>query len=220
MVSISVQDYLLTIFRLQVDGSPVSTTALAAQLGVTPPSVTGMVHKLHREGLVVYEPYRGTVLTMAGTEQAVCLLRRHRLWELFLTDVLGLPWDQVHAEAHRLEHATSERVAERLAAFLGEPEIDPHGQPIPARDGTLPERPGLPLSEVEAGQQVQVVEVPDSDPAMLQYLGALGLYPGTRVQVLAGGSPGGPLDLWLDGAEHHLAPQVADRIAVAEVPGE
>jgi len=219
VISVSVQDYLLTIFRLQGDDSPVSTTALAAQLGVAPPSVTGMVRKLHRQGMVVYEPYQGTVLTTAGAEEAVRLLRRHRLWELFLTDVLGLPWDEVHAEAHRLEHATSERVAERLAAFLGEPEVDPHGQPIPARDGTLPERSGLPLSEVEAGQQVQVVEVPDGDPAMLQYLGALGLYPGTRLQVLAGGSPGEPLGLWLDGVEHHLELQVADRIAVAEVPG-
>lgn len=219
MSSVSVQDYLLTIYRLQGDESPVSTTALAARLGVAPPSVTGMVRKLHRDGLVAYRPYRGVVLTEAGAQQALHLLRRHRLWELFLTEVLGLSWDEVHAEANRLEHATSERVAERLAAFLGEPAIDPHGQPIPARDGTLLPRSSLPLTEIEAGQRVQVVEVPDGDPAMLQYLGALGLYPGAEVQVLPGSSPEGQMELWLDGVGHCLEHQIANRIAVTEVPG-
>jgi DtxR family transcriptional regulator, Mn-dependent transcriptional regulator len=137
--SVSVEDYLLTLCRLQAAESPVSTTSLAAQLGVAPPSVTGMVRKLDRDGLVHHEPYRGAVLTAAGEEAALRLLRRHRLWELFLTRILGLPEDQVHAEAHRLEHATSEQVTERLAAFLGEPESDQHGQPIPSRNGTLPD---------------------------------------------------------------------------------
>jgi DtxR family Mn-dependent transcriptional regulator len=139
VTSVSVEDYLLTIYRLQAERSPVSTTALAGQLGVAPPSVTGMARKLDRDGLVSYEPYRGVVLTAAGEKVALHLLRRHRLWELFLTRVLGLPRDEVHAEAHRLEHATSERVTDRLAAFLGEPEADPHGQPIPTRNGTLPD---------------------------------------------------------------------------------
>jgi DtxR family Mn-dependent transcriptional regulator len=138
MSSISVEDYLLTIYRLQQDESPVSTTALAEYLEVAPPSVSGMLHKLDRAGLVSHERYRGAVLTPIGQEEALRLLRRHRLWELFLTRVLGFPQDEVHAEAHRLEHATSDVVTERLAAFLGHPDADPHGQPIPARQGTLP----------------------------------------------------------------------------------
>jgi DtxR family Mn-dependent transcriptional regulator len=208
---------LLTIYRLQADEAPVKTTVLAEHLGVTAASISGMLRKLQRIGLVNHEPYYGVVLTLSGRQQAVRLLRRHRLWELFLTDVLGLPWDEVHAEAHRLEHATSERVAEKLAAFLGEPHIDPHGQPIPARDGTLLPRPSLPLTEIEAGQTVQVVEVPDGDPATLQYLAELGLYPGTEVQVLPTTLSEGQMELWLAGAGHRLERQLAHRIAVTEV---
>jgi DtxR family Mn-dependent transcriptional regulator len=136
--SISVEDYLLTIYRLQGDELPVSTTALAEHLEVAPPSVSGMLRRLGRAGLVNHEPYYGVVLTASGRQQALRLLRCHRLWELFLARVLGLPRDQVHAEAHRLEHATSDVVTERLAAFLGQPETDPHGQPIPTQQGTLP----------------------------------------------------------------------------------
>ncbi|MGD2041127.1 MAG: metal-dependent transcriptional regulator [Anaerolineae bacterium] len=214
MSSISVEDYLLAIYRLQADESPVSTSTLAGHLGVAPPSVTGMLHKLRRAGLVNHEPYYGVVLTARGQRQALCLLRRHRLWELFLTDVLGLSWDEVHAEAHRLEHATSDRVAEKLAAFLGEPDIDPHGQPIPARDGTLLSRSSLRLTEIETGQTVQIVEVPDGDPATLQYLGKLGLYPGTEVQVSPATLPEGQMELWLGGVGHRLERQMANRIAV------
>jgi DtxR family Mn-dependent transcriptional regulator len=215
--SVSVEDYLLSIYRLQTGESPVGTTVLAEHLGVAPPSVSGMLHKLRRAGLVNHKPYRGVVLTSSGRRQALRLLRCHRLWELFLTNVLGLSWDEVHAEAHRLEHATSGRVAEKLAAFLGEPDIDPHGQPIPARDGTFAHRSSLPLTEVKAGQAVQVVEVPDGDPVTLRFLGELGLYPGTKLRVLDTSLPEGQIELWLDGVKHRLERQIACRIAVAEV---
>jgi DtxR family Mn-dependent transcriptional regulator len=138
--SISVEDYLLAIYRLQANEAPVKTMALAEHLGVTAPSISGMLRKLQRVGLVSHEPYYGVVLTPRGQEEAVRLLRRHRLWEVFLIDVLDLAHDQSHVEAHRLEHATSDEVAERLAAFLGHPETDPHGQPIPALQGALPGR--------------------------------------------------------------------------------
>jgi DtxR family Mn-dependent transcriptional regulator len=184
MNSASVQDYLQTIYRLQARQSLASTTAVAAQLGVAPASVTGMVRKLHRQGLVEHVPYRGVALTEAGEREALRILRRHRLWELFLTDVLGLSWDEVHQEAHRLEHATSERVADRLSEFLGEPAVDPHGQPIPARDGGLPPQLSLALAGVQAGQSVQVVEVPDGDVSVLRKLESWGLVPGTKATVL------------------------------------
>jgi DtxR family Mn-dependent transcriptional regulator len=182
--SISIQDYLQTIDRLQAYRSPVSTTALASQLGVAPPSVTDMVRKLHRQGLVKHALYQGVVLTEAGEREALRLLRRHRLWELFLTEVLGLSWDEVHEEAHRLEHATSGRVADRMAVLLDEPTADPHGQQIPARNGSLPQRPSLSLAEVETGQWAKVLEVPDGDPALLVQWAEWGLAPGTSALVL------------------------------------
>ena len=216
--SISVEDYLLTIYRLQANEAPVKTMVLAKHLGVTAASISGMLRKLQRTGLVNHEPYHGVELTRSGRQQALRLLRRHRLWELFLHDVLGLSWDEVHSEAHRLEHATSERVTEGLAAFLGEPSFDPHGQPIPTRDGAVLPRSSLPLSEIEAGQTVQVVEVPDGDPATLQYLGELGLYPGTEVQVSPASLPEGQIELLLGGVGRHLERPIAHRISVAEVP--
>jgi DtxR family Mn-dependent transcriptional regulator len=136
--SIAVEDYLLTIYRLEANEAPVKTMVLAEHLGVTAASISGMLRKLQRIGLVNHEPYYGVVLTLSGRAEALRLLRYHRLWEVFLSEVLELPDDQIHAEAHRLEHATSDDVAERLAGFLGQPETSPEGRPIPAPQGTLP----------------------------------------------------------------------------------
>jgi DtxR family transcriptional regulator, Mn-dependent transcriptional regulator len=210
----SVEEYLQAVYRLQQDDAPVSTTALAAHLDVAPASVTGMVRQLDRHGLVDHVPYRGVTLTAAGRAHALRLLRIHRLWELFLTQTLGLPWDQVHREAHRLEHATSDRVADRLADFLDQPESDPHGQPIPSRDGTLPHRPAVPLNEAPIGNPATLVEVPDGDPELLRYLGELGLRPGTAIRVLAAEPFGGPLTLRVAGAERILGRAVAERLLV------
>lgn len=217
MTSVSMQDYLLTIYRLQGDHNPVSTTALAAQLDVAPASVTGMVRKLDRQRLVKHEPYHGVILTEAGIREALDLLRRHRLWELFLTDILGLSWDEVHEEAHRLEHATSQRVADRLAEFMGHPEADPHGQPIPPRDGTLPPRISDLLAEFRAGQTVRLVEVPDDDPALLQYLGGLGLYPGVNLQVVAIDLSNGQLTIRVSGQDHILSQELARILLVQPI---
>jgi DtxR family Mn-dependent transcriptional regulator len=220
MTSNSVQDYLQTIYRLQSDESPVSTTVLAGQLGVTPASASGMMRKLHADGLVEHVPYRGAVLTKTGELEALRMLRHHRLWERFLTDVLGLGWDEVHEEAHRLEHATSERVADRLAEVLNNPATDPHGQPIPAGNGTSPPRSDLSLAGVERGQAVQIAEVPDSDPDRLRYLGQLGLYPGTEVTVLGEAVPGGPLKVRVGGVEHTLDQNLALQLLVVQLPRE
>ena len=138
--SIAVEDYLLSIYRLEAKEAPVKTMALAEHLGVTAASISGMLRKLQRMGLVNHEPYYGAVLTSSGRAEALRLLRHHRLWEVFLSEVLGLPQDQIHDEAHRLEHATSDDVADRLAAFLGQPQTDPQGQPIPAAQGRLPDK--------------------------------------------------------------------------------
>jgi DtxR family Mn-dependent transcriptional regulator len=224
--SVSREDYLLAVYRLQKDASPVSTTAIADLLGVTPASVTGMIRKLHVQGLLEHEPYRGVVFTPEGERQALHLLRRHRLWELFLTEVLALPWDQVHEEAHRLEHATSDRVTERLASFLGEPESDPHGQQIPACNGALPTRMAAPLSGAQVGQLVTVVEVPDTDQALLRRLGTLGLYPGQSLSVDEVAPVNGSLTVSVGGTQHTLSREVAGKLLVSgsgdnrEVPDE
>ncbi len=219
--SISEQDYLQTIYRLQQERAPVSTTALATQLRVAPASVTGMIQKLHRQGLVAHVPYQGVVLTDAGEREALRMIRRHRLWELFLTEVLGLPWDEVHAEAHRLEHATSDRVMDRLAAYLNEPESDPHGQRIPPADDLLPgwhQPPGLSLLDVPAGQAARIVEVPDGDPVLLRELGELGLIPGA--EVTSGGVSGDDVLLRRrEGGECRLARSLARRIRVLHSAG-
>jgi DtxR family Mn-dependent transcriptional regulator len=214
LTSFSVQEYLQAIYRLQIEHAPVSTTQLATYLDVTPASVTGMVHKLHRQGLVEHVPYQGVTLTPAGQQEALRLVRIHRLWELFLTEVLGVPWDEVHAEAHCLEHATSDRLAERLAEFLDQPQADPHGQPIPGRDGVLPSRNSLPLSQVSVGQRVTLMEVPDGNPELLRYLGSLALYPGAEIQVIAVAPFDGPLTIRLAGREQVLGRELAAQLLV------
>lgn len=215
MTSSSVQDYLQAIYRLQAAESPVSTTALADRMNVAPPSVTGMVRKLHDQGLAEHLPYHGVILTPAGEREALLLLRRHRLWELFLADVLGVAWDEIHQEAHRLEHATSARVADRLDEFLGRPAIDPHGQLIPSRQGTVRPRPRLSLAEVGIGCTATLVEVPDHDPAFLRKLGHLGLYPGTRIRVTSKVVPDGPLRIRIGDAEHTVDEPLAQQLLVA-----
>jgi DtxR family Mn-dependent transcriptional regulator len=214
VTSISVQEYLQAIYRLQVEQSPVSTTELASHLNVAPASVTGMVRKLDRQGLVEYVPYQGVTLTPNGRQEALRLLRIHRLWELFLTEALGVPWVEVHAEAHRLEHATSDRLADRLAEFLDEPRIDPHGQRIPSREGILPPRDSLPLSRVDVGQVVTLAEVPDGDPELLRYLGELALYPGTEIEVVAVAPFNGPLTIRQAGGEQALGRELAAQLLV------
>jgi DtxR family Mn-dependent transcriptional regulator len=220
MTSVSVQDYLLAIYRLQAAQPPASTTAVAARLGVAPASVTSMVRKLDREGLVDHVPYHGVVLTEAGEREALRLLRRHRLWELFLSKVLGLPWDEVHLEADRLEHATSDRVADLLAEFLHEPKSDPHGQRIPTRSGSLTARATRLLSEVEVGGTARIVEVPDDDPALLRHLGDLGLVPGVALQVVDRSTADGHLIVCLGSREHLLDQGVADRVLMNGIDPE
>jgi DtxR family Mn-dependent transcriptional regulator len=214
MASTAVQDYLQTIFRLQTIESPVSTTMLARELRVKPASASGMMRKLHADGLVEHVPYRGVVLTESGEREALRMLRRHRLWERFLTDVLGMSWDEVHEEAHRLEHATSERVADRIAEVMNNPATDPHGQPIPARNGTLPPRSHLALTDAERGQTVRIVEVPDTGPETLQLLSRLDLIPGTEVVVLDEAGPDSLLHIRVGELDRTLERELARQVLV------
>ncbi len=182
----SIQDYLKVIYDLtEIDGTA-STTALAARLGVAPASVTGMVQKLAaaRPPLVTYRKHHGVKLTAAGRRAALEVIRHHRLLEAWLVKTLGYSWDEVHFEAEKLEHVISEEFEERIAAALGYPLRDPHGEPIPSSDLIMPSDGSVPLSSVEAGRQVVVRRVDAQDRALLRHLEELRLIPGALAEVL------------------------------------
>jgi len=214
MASESIEGYLKTIYKLEQDVSPVTTSALAKQLRISSASVSEMAGKLAGQGLVTREPYRGMALTAKGRAQALILIRRHRLWECFLTDVLGLLWDQVYEEACRLEHATSPLVEERLAQLLGELETCPHGHPMPTAEGKMVVETGRPLADLTAGQRAIVLRVPEGDDALLRYLATLGLKPQAVIQVEAAAPFQGPLTVQVGEARHVLGRELASQIVV------
>ncbi len=217
-MSQSEQDYLKAIYHLaQRGGSPrVGTVVLAKWLDVAPASVTNMMKKLAEQGLVSHRPYQGVALTETGEKMTLQLLRRHRLLETYLRERLGVPWDQVHAEADRLEHALSEDLEERIDAILGHPTTDPHGAPIPTKDGVVAARATTRLWQARPGSSVTVAEVEDEDAALLKHLADLGLVPGARVEVLAKGPFGGPLHVRVAGNEHALG-EVISRVVSVQV---
>ena len=179
--SASVEDYVKAIWAVAGSGAA-STKDVAERLSIAPPSVTNMFVRLQEMGLVEYERYRGASLTGRGRGEALRLIRRHRLIETFLLEHLGYSWREVHDEAERLEHAVSDGFTERLAEFLGHPDQDPHGDPIPAADGSLAPDDSFPLGEATAGQRVRISKVGD-DPSTLEYLGDHGLVPGRLLSV-------------------------------------
>lgn len=198
-LSRSVEDYLKAVYGLTEEGEAASTSGLAARLGLSPAAVTGMVKKLTEGGHLEHSPYRGVRLTASGRRAALAIVRRHRVLETYLITKLGYDWASVHGEAERLEHAASEDLVDRMAVALGEPRYDPHGAPIPTREGEI-ERPVLrPLAEVEVGEPVSLRQVSDDDPDRLRYLKAMGLVPGTALLVAVKQPFGGPITLFLGG---------------------
>src|SRR5436190_5399585 len=181
----AVQDYAKAIWSLaQRSDDPVSTSALAERLDVSPASASAMVKRLESLGLATREPYHGVELTAAGERVALEVVRHHRLLELYLAQALGMPWDRVHAEAEVLEHAISDELSERIAEALGNPTHDPHGDPIPTADGLIEERATTTLAELEPGPAGTFVRVSDSDPEMLRYLSERGISPGDGFEVV------------------------------------
>jgi DtxR family Mn-dependent transcriptional regulator len=182
--SSSVGDYLKAVWELAVDsGDAASTKGVAARLSVSSASVSNMFARLQEMGLVRYERYRGATLTERGREEALRLVRRHRLIETFLLEHLGYDWQEVHDEAERLEHAVSDGFTERLAELLGHPDHDPHGDPIPSAEGTFEVEESFALSQAVADQRVRISKVRDEDAAILDYLGDRNLVPGRRLRV-------------------------------------
>jgi DtxR family Mn-dependent transcriptional regulator len=209
------ENYAKAIYHLQGRGEgPVHTNAVAERLGVTPASASAMLKRLAEEGLVDYEPYHGARLTRKGERVALETIRHHRLIELFLAEVLGMSWDRVHAEAEVLEHHISEELEELIAAKLGQPEIDPHGDPIPDRDLAIGEDDSLPLEELEPGERATFVRVSDSDASMLRYLADRQIQPGVLME-LKGREPfGGPVMVEIAGRTHPLGAELARRMRV------
>jgi DtxR family Mn-dependent transcriptional regulator len=193
-VTSAVEDYAKAIYALETrDDAAVSTTALAERLHVTAASASSMVKKLAEMGLVTHERYRGVRLTPQGVKVALEVLRHHRLLERYLTQELGVPWDRVHDEAEVLEHVLSEDLEEIIAAKLGHPTRDPHGDPIPTADGRIDEAPTAALHDLDAGARGRFVRVSDADPEMLRYLAARGIAPGDRFEVVEKQPFDGPL---------------------------
>lgn len=221
MLSEAVQDYLKAIYKLQESGGPTTTTsALAQAMGVAAASATGMVKKLAGLKLVRHTPYRGVSLTAAGERVALEIIRHHRLMELYLAETLGYSWDRVHEEAERLEHVISEELEERIFEALGRPTRDPHGEPIPARDGSLRRRPEERLSELEPGATGIIGQVVGGTPEVLRYLGARGLRPATRVTVLEQAPLDGPVVVRVGEEIHSLGRELAGRIRIERRPPE
>jgi len=213
-LSPAIEDYVKAIYLLHQEHGQVTTTHLAEHLGFAPPSVTTMLQKLSKLNLVIYTPYHGAALTAVGQRLALEVLRHHRLVELFLVEALGYSWEEVHAEAEVLEHVLSEQLEARIDARLGHPTVDPHGDPIPSPDGTLPERLCQPLTHLPLESPRRIVRVADQNPAHLRYLAELGLVPDVVVTVRARAPFDGPLSVEVGDAVHPLDNRLARTIFV------
>jgi DtxR family transcriptional regulator, Mn-dependent transcriptional regulator len=211
----AVEDYTKAIFSLQSrEEAPVSTNALADRLGITPGSVSAMLKKLDELGLISHVRYRGVRLTAEGRRLALEVIRHHRLLESFLADSLGMSWDRVHAEAEILEHVLSEDLEQLIAAKLGNPTVDPHGDPIPNIDLELDEPSTSAMESLQVGVTGVFVRVSDSDPEMLRYLAGCGISPGDRFEVRERQPFGGPLFVRFKDREHALGGQLAHAMRV------
>jgi DtxR family Mn-dependent transcriptional regulator len=211
----AVEDYSKAIFALESRSEqPVSTNALAERLDITPGSVSAMLKRLDELGLITHVPYRGVRLTVEGRRIALEVIRHHRLLESYLAEALGMPWDRVHAEAEVLEHVLSEDLEALIAAKLGHPTVDPHGDPIPSADLELDEPETDRMESLEPGDEGLFVRVSDSDPAMLRYLADRGIAPGDRFAILGRQPFGGPLFVRFGEHEHAIGGQLAAAMRV------
>ena len=210
----AIEDYAKAIYTLQERDGTVTTTALAARLSVTPASASGMVRKLHEHGLATHEPYRGVTLTERGLKLALEIVRHHRLLETYLAQSLGIPWDRVHAEAEVLEHHLSEELEACIAAKLGDPTHDPHGDPIPSADLIVEADDTKALASLEPGDTATLARVSDAEPEMLRYLAERDIVPGTQLKVVDKQPFGGPLFVDACGTRHALGGRLAESLRV------
>lgn len=227
MLSSQIEEYLESIFKLQVTDGGLRPTQLSEDLGVSVAAVTDMMRKLRGQGLVEQDASSGIRLTAKGESEAKLVVRKHRLTERFLTDVLGMPWDSVHEQACKLEHAMNPEVVDRLEIFLDNPNTCPHGHPVPASDGSIVEAQSAPLSKLKPGSSAKIMSVAENDPQMLQYLASLGLMPGVLIKVIEVAPFNGPILISIEpgrneaksgtrrrSCQYALGQEVAAKIAV------
>lgn len=217
VLSQAVEDYLKTIYTIEAEGDKATTTKIANSLEVSSASATNMVKRLSEMGLVDYESYKGASLTKSGKKIALEIIRHHRLLELYLLEVMGYSWDEVHEEAEKLEHHISERFEEKIANLLDDPTHDPHGDPIPTKEGLMPEMDAEPLVEAEIDQEYMVSRVKDQDPELLRYLEKIGLLPGIKIKIQEKAPFEGPVTLLVENNEQVIGREVAKNIFVAEM---
>lgn len=211
----STEEYLEAVYRLEREGPGVTTSGLASELGVAPASVSGMLKKLAGDGYLEYVARGEVKLTQKGLAVAVRVVRRHRLAECLLTNILGMPWDQVQSEACMLEHAITEKMEARLIDVLGDPKECPHGLPIPPADLSDPQRSGVPLAQLEAGSDTVVQGVTEEVPEILRYLSDVGLRPGVRVTVHEKAPLGGPITVEVGTRRHAISLELARMVVVS-----
>lgn len=213
----SVEDYLKAIYRLTPEGRAAATSEIANLLELSPASVSGMIKRLSEHGLLEHVPYKGVQLTDEGRRAALRTIRRHRLIEAYLVAFLGYTWDTVHDEAERLEHAVSDALVERMAAVLGNPSVDPHGDPIPDADGSINQPPSTPLSEVPEGQTAELLQVDESRPDRLRYIASIGLQPGVLIRVVDRQPFHGPITIDVAGDTHVIGHELGHTLRCAPV---
>lgn len=216
MLSQATEDYIKIIYKMQNNGA-VSTKAIAEALNVTSASVTNMLKRLADMKLLQYTSYKGVKLTKSGEKIALEVIRHHRLIELYLNEVMGYSWDEVHDEAERLEHHISEHFEEKISNMLGSPEYDPHGAPIPSKDGGLPKSALAPLISCEPGETVRIERVSDSDPEMLRYLSEAGLVLNVKIEIISKAPFNGPLTVKTGDSEQTVWNEVANNIFVTPI---
>jgi DtxR family transcriptional regulator, Mn-dependent transcriptional regulator len=214
-LSDATQDYLKEIHKLRLEGRRATTSAIAERMGVRPSSATAMIKKLAGLGLVDYAPYKGVELTPTGERVALEVIRHHRLLEQYLTEALGIPLDEVHIEADRLEHVLSEELEARIDHSLGYPTHDPHGDPIPDSKLKLDRSRLRTLASLEPGDEATIRRVPSEDGELLRYLKTLALVPGRKVKLRSAAPFGGPLTVRVGKAEHAISRELAAGIGVA-----
>jgi DtxR family Mn-dependent transcriptional regulator len=218
VLSQAVEDYLKAIFKLETPEKGVATTRLAEAMEVSSASTTNMIKRLAKMGLVDYQSYKGARLTEAGRKIALEIIRHHRLLELYLMEIMGYSWDEVHDEAEKLEHHISEQFEDKIAELLGDPTHDPHGDPIPTKDGIMPEMQEQPLVQAEENHSYIIGRVKNQDPERLRYLEKEGLLPGIHLKVKEKAPFNGPLTLLIEGKEKVVGRDLATTIFITELP--
>ena len=215
-LSQSVEDYLKAIYLLETENEPATTNNIAESLSVSSASVTNMFKKLAKLKLINHKSYRGAELTQAGEKIALEVIRHHRLLELYLKEMMGYSWDEVHEEAEKLEHHISEQFEDKIAELLNDPTHDPHGDPIPSKEGVVPQMASLAITDAEESTSYIIGRVRDQDPELLRYLEKSGIIPGVKLTVLEKAPFDGPVKIMLEDKETTIGNSVAKDVFLVE----